>query len=143
MRRLLPFFICTLLILGCKSKELRDDPEESPVDTNIYQTRLEFSGCDKEIHVGSIVCFERHKTIKVRTEFTGEVSYISKGEGCDQAGTIKAVSPYTSIPLKQLTSGKICNISVLYQPRFVPEPEREIRGVFGSITQMYDANYLS
>lgn len=125
-----------LVLLSCKSAELKQDPYPATVDAEIYQTRLEFKGCGLESIVGSIVCFPNSSTVEVRTDFPGTLTLVSKGSGCFRQEEIKAVSPYTKVSLPSVD--KICSTSILYQPKFVPEPEIPLRGIFGELVQFPD-----
>lgn len=129
-----------LFVVACSSFQLRPDMAPSPIDTDISETRLEFTGCGKSLVIGGIICLPGDQP-SIVTEFPGDVIYFSSGATCSIRQQVRATVPLT--PLVLPAQGSICPVVVYYLPDYpqASSSKYQIKGLFGEVSVQPDATY--
>lgn len=132
-----------LLLAGCVT--LRQDPNPSPVDLEISQARLEFSGCEQDNAVGMVAC-KAPRTVSAVTEFPGTLLAFTSGGGCSLYKEQAVTSGLTEIPIPEVdASGQTCAVTVFYLPQY-PKAARStypIRGLTGEVIYQYASSHAN
>jgi hypothetical protein len=129
-----------LFAAACTTFQLRPDTAPSPIDTDISETRLEFTGCGKDLVIGGIACLPGDQP-SIITEFPGDVIYFSSGASCSIRQQVRATVPVT--PLVIPAQGSICPVVVYYLPDYPQEStsQYQIKGLYGEVSMQPDTSY--
>jgi hypothetical protein len=130
-----------LFVVACTTFQLRPDTAPSPIDQDISETRLEFTGCGKDLVIGGIACMPSDQP-SIITEFPGDVIYFSSGANCSIRQQVRATVPVTPLVFPP-PQGSICPVVVYYLPDYPQESttQYQIKGLYGEVSIQPDTSY--